>query len=115
LRFGEPHRRASCGPYATEEKSVVPPRWYRVLLNTPRRLGNQVLPRKGCHDGLDDDDPFFLVKRLVFFHMVPTLSLTNIYLGFFVGNKAHKYYLEYGLWVVLGWILFDETKLEVEG
>jgi hypothetical protein len=38
-----------------------------------------------CHleevvdDGLDDDDPFFMVKRLVvFFHMVVPLSLTNI-------------------------------------
>jgi hypothetical protein len=49
-------------------------------------------------DGLDDDDPFFLVKRLVvFFHMDTTLSLTNIYTGFSAGNKAHKYYLEYGL------------------
>ena len=49
-------------------------------------------------DGLDDDDPFFLVKRLVvFFHMVAALSLTNIYLGFSTGNKAHKYYSEYGL------------------
>jgi hypothetical protein len=49
-------------------------------------------------DGLDDDVPFFLVKILVvFFHMVATLSLTNIYMGFSTGNKAHKYYLEYGL------------------
>ena len=49
-------------------------------------------------DGLDDDDPFFLVKRLVvFFHMVAALSLTNIYPGFSTDNKAHKYYLEYGL------------------
>jgi hypothetical protein len=49
-------------------------------------------------DGLDDDDPFFLVKRLVaFFHMVVALSLTNIYLGFSTDNKVHKYYLEYGL------------------
>jgi hypothetical protein len=34
-------------------------------------------------DGLDDDDPFFLVKRLVaFFHMVAalSLSLTQIYI-----------------------------------
>jgi hypothetical protein len=47
---------------------------------------------------LDDIDPFFLVKRLVvFFHMVAALSLTNIYPGFSTGNKAHKYYLEYGL------------------
>jgi hypothetical protein len=49
-------------------------------------------------DGLDDDNPFFLVKRLVaFFHKVAALSLTNIYLGFSTGNKVHKYYLEYGL------------------
>jgi hypothetical protein len=49
-------------------------------------------------DGLDDDDPFFLVKRLVvFFHMVAALSLTNIYTGFSTGNKAHINYLEYGL------------------
>jgi hypothetical protein len=38
-------------------------------------------------DGMDDDDPFFLVKRLVaFFHMVAALSLTNIYPGFSTGN-----------------------------
>ena len=49
-------------------------------------------------DGLDDDDPFFLVKRLVvFFHMVAALSLTNTYLGFSTGSKAHKNYLECGL------------------
>jgi hypothetical protein len=49
-------------------------------------------------DGLDDNDPFFLVKSLVvFFHMVATLSLTNIYLWFSTRNKAHRYYLEYGL------------------
>jgi hypothetical protein len=49
-------------------------------------------------DGLDDDDPSFLVKRLVvFFHMVAALSLTNIYPGFSTGNKVHKYYSEYGL------------------
>jgi hypothetical protein len=49
-------------------------------------------------DGLDDDDPFFLVKRLVvLFHMVAALFLTNIYPGFLTGNKVHKYYLEYGL------------------
>jgi hypothetical protein len=47
---------------------------------------------------VDDDDPFFLVKRLVdFFHMIAALSLTNIYLGFSTSNKVHKYYLEYGL------------------
>jgi hypothetical protein len=49
-------------------------------------------------DGLDDNDPFFLVKGLVvFFHMVAVLSLTNIYPGFSTGNEAHKYCLEYGL------------------
>jgi hypothetical protein len=32
-------------------------------------------------DGLDDDDPFFLVKRLVvFFQMVVALSLSQIYI-----------------------------------
>jgi hypothetical protein len=49
-------------------------------------------------DGLDDDNPFFLVKRLVvFFHMVVALSLTIIYSGFSTSNKAHKYYFEYGI------------------
>jgi hypothetical protein len=43
--------------------------------------------------GLGDDDPFFLVKRLVaFFHGCSTLSLTNIYPGFSTGNNVHKYY-----------------------
>jgi hypothetical protein len=66
--------------------------------HTPRRLGDRVLLEEVVDDVLDDDDPFFLVKRLVvFFHMVAALSLTNIYLGFSIGNKAHKYYLEYGL------------------
>jgi hypothetical protein len=54
-------------------------------------------PQAGIN-GLDNDDPFFLVKRLVvLFHMVATLSHTNIYLGFSTGNKVHKNYLEYGL------------------
>jgi hypothetical protein len=49
-------------------------------------------------DGLDDNDSFFFVKRLVvFLHMVSALSLTNIYPRFSTGNKVHKYYLEYGL------------------
>jgi phosphatidylglycerophosphatase A len=65
-------------------------------------------------DGLDEDYPFFLVKRLViFFYMFAALFLTIIYLGFSTGNKAHKNYLEYGLQLDLGWILMDETKLEV--
>jgi hypothetical protein len=52
-------------------------------------------------DGLDDDDPFFLVQRLVvFLHGCSTLSLTNKYLGFSTGNKAHKYY--FGVWTLSG-------------
>jgi hypothetical protein len=44
-------------------------------------------------DGLDDDDPFFLVKRLVvLFHGCSTLYLTNKYTVFSTGNKVHKYY-----------------------
>jgi hypothetical protein len=44
-------------------------------------------------DGLDDDDPLFLVQRLVvFFHGCSTLSLTNKYPGFSTGNKVHQYY-----------------------
>jgi hypothetical protein len=52
-------------------------------------------------DGLDDDDPFFLVQRLVvFFHGCSTLSLTNKYPGFSTGNKVHKYY--FGVWTLSG-------------
>jgi hypothetical protein len=44
-------------------------------------------------DGLDDDDPFFSVKRLVvFFHGCSTISLTNKDPGFSTSNKVHKYY-----------------------
>jgi hypothetical protein len=51
-------------------------------------------------EGLDDDDPFFLVKRLVaFFHGCSTL-LTNIYPGFSTSNKVHKYY--FGVWTLSG-------------
>jgi hypothetical protein len=52
-------------------------------------------------DGLDDDDPFFLVQRLVvFFHGCSTLSLTNKYPGFSIDNKVHKYY--FGVWTLSG-------------
>jgi hypothetical protein len=52
-------------------------------------------------DGLDDNDPFFIVKRLVvFFHKVVALSLTNIYLRFSTGNKVHQYY--FGVWTLSG-------------
>jgi hypothetical protein len=42
-------------------------------------LETECLLEDVVEDGLDDDDPFFLVKRLVvFFHMVTTLfSLIN--------------------------------------
>jgi hypothetical protein len=52
-------------------------------------------------DGLDDDDPFFLVQRpVVFFHGCSTLSLTNKYPGLSTGNKVHKYY--FGVWTFSG-------------
>jgi hypothetical protein len=52
-------------------------------------------------DGLDDDDPFFLVQRLVvFFCGCSTLFLTNLNLGFSTGNKVHKYY--FGVWTLSG-------------
>jgi hypothetical protein len=50
--------------------------------------------------GLDDDDPFFLMKRLVAsFHGCNTLP-QNIYPGFSTGNKVHKYY--FGVWTLSG-------------
>jgi hypothetical protein len=58
----------------------------------------ECLLKEVVDDGLDDDDPFFLVKRLVvFFHGCSTL-LTNIYLRFSTGNKVHKYY--FGVWTL---------------
>jgi hypothetical protein len=91
----------------------------RVALMPPRRrvsflLGGAVsssilqgdskteCPLKEVVDkGLDDDDPFFLVKRLVaFFHGCSTLSLTNKYPGFSTGNKVHKYY--FGVYTLSG-------------
>jgi hypothetical protein len=91
----------------------------RVALMPPRRrvsflLGGVVsssilrgdsetecLLKEVVEDGLDDDDPFFLVQRLVvFFHGWSTLSLTNKYPGFSTGNKVHKYY--FGVWTLSG-------------
>jgi hypothetical protein len=46
MRFGDPHRRALCGPCHRGEE--FPPRRCRVLLHTLRRLGNRVPPRRGC-------------------------------------------------------------------
>jgi hypothetical protein len=67
-------RRALCGSHATKDKGIVPPRRCRVLLHTPRRLGNGVLLEEVVDDGLDDDDPFLVKRFVVFFHMVSTLS-----------------------------------------
>jgi hypothetical protein len=49
-------------------------------------------------DGLDDDDPFFLVKRLVvFFHGCSTLP-SQIYIrGFQLVTRYTNIILEYGL------------------
>jgi hypothetical protein len=51
-------------------------------------------------DGLDDDDPFFLVKRLVvFFHMIAALfSLKNF--GFQPVTRHFKNYFE--MWTLSG-------------
>jgi hypothetical protein len=52
-------------------------------------------------DCLDNDDPFFLVKRLLvsFPHICCTL-LYNIIPGFSTGNKAHKIFFE--VWTLSG-------------
>jgi hypothetical protein len=100
LRFGEPHRRASYGPHPVEEKSIVPPRQCCVLLHAQRRSETECLFKEVIDDGLDDDDPFFLVKRIVVSSMVAALSLTNKYPGFSTGNKVHKYY--FGVWTLSG-------------
>jgi hypothetical protein len=48
-------------------------------------------------DGLDDNDPFFLVKRLVvFFHISRTL-ISNIILRFQPVTRHTKFISEYGL------------------
>jgi hypothetical protein len=74
LRFGKPHGRAPCSSHATEEESVVPPWRCSVLLHAPRDSETECLLEDVVEDGLDDDDPFSLVKRLViFFHMIAAL------------------------------------------
>jgi hypothetical protein len=71
-------------------------------------LETECLLEEVVDKGLDDDDPFFLVKRLVaFFHGCSTL-LTNMYLGFSTSNKVHKYYL--GVWTLSGIRMFCCTK-----
>jgi hypothetical protein len=59
LRFNEPHRRASCGPHATEEKSVTP--LGGVVSSSILRGDSETecLLDEIVDDGLDDDDPFF--------------------------------------------------------
>jgi hypothetical protein len=44
-------------------RRVVPPRRCRVLLHTPRKLGNECLLEKVVDDGLDDDNPFFFGEK----------------------------------------------------
>jgi hypothetical protein len=99
LRFSEPHRRALCGPHATKEKSVVPPRWCRVILHTPMRLGNRVPPRRGCLWWLRRRWSLLGEKTCSF---LPWLqhSCSQIYAGFSTGNKVHKYY--FGVWTLNG-------------
>jgi hypothetical protein len=64
-------------------------------------LETECLHEEVVDDGLDDDDPFFLVQRLVvFFHGCSTLSLTNKYSRFSTGNKVHQYY--FGVWTMSG-------------
>jgi hypothetical protein len=69
LRFSKPHGRALCDPHTIEEESVaVSSSMLRGDSKTECLLEDVV------EDGLDDDDPFFLVKRLVvFFHMIAAL------------------------------------------
>jgi hypothetical protein len=51
-------------------------------------------------DGLDDDDPFFLVKRLeVFLHMIVAL-FSPLKFRVATGNKALKNY--FGMWTLSG-------------
>jgi hypothetical protein len=82
LRFGEPHRRVSCDPHATEEKSVVP--LGGVVSSSILRGDSKIecLLEEVVDDGLDDDGPFFLVKKACsFLHMVAALSLTHKYIS----------------------------------
>jgi hypothetical protein len=91
---------------------------FRVALMPPRRrvwflLGGVVsfsilrgysetehLLEEVVDDGLDDDDPFFLVQRLVvFFCGCSTLFLTNINPGFSTGTRYTNIILESGLLV----------------
>jgi hypothetical protein len=65
-------------------------------------------------DGLDDEEPFFLKKRLVvFFHMVDALFLTSIprVLNWQQGTQTKYGRVEF--LVYLGLFLMDELKLEV--
>jgi hypothetical protein len=89
--------------------ALIPPR-RRVSFLLGGAMSSSILrgdSETECHleevvdDGLDDDDPFFLVQRLViFFDGCSTLSLTNKYPGFSTDNKVHKYY--FGVWTLSG-------------
>jgi hypothetical protein len=66
-------------------------------------------------DGLDDDDPFFLVERLVvFFHMVA--ALTQIYIhGFQLVTRYTNIF--FGVWTLSGirMCFVGRNKLRVAG
>jgi hypothetical protein len=89
--------------------ALMPPRW-RVSFLLGSAVSSSILwgdSETEClleevvDDGLDIDDPFFLVQRLVvFFHGCSTLSLTYKYPEFSAGNKVHKYY--FGVWTLSG-------------
>jgi hypothetical protein len=57
--------------------ALIPPRWRVSSVSSSMLRGDsetECLLEDVVEDGLDDDDPFFLVKRLVvFFHMITTL------------------------------------------
>jgi hypothetical protein len=101
---------ASCGPHTTEEKSIVPPRWCRVLLHTLRRLGNQVPPWRGCRWWLRRRWSLLCEKACSF---LPWLqhSPSQIYIrGFQLVTRYTNIILEYVLWVELGCDLLHETN-----
>jgi hypothetical protein len=98
LRSGEPHKRVSCGPQASEEKSVVPPRWCRVLLILRGYSETERLLEEVVDDGLEDDDPSSWCKDLQFSSMVTAFSPSQINIrGFQPVTRYTNIILEYGL------------------
>jgi hypothetical protein len=84
--------------HAIEEKSVVPPR--RVVSSSILRGDSETecLLEEVVNEGLDDDDPFFLMQRLVIFFRDCSILLTNKYIqGFQPVTRYTNIILEYGL------------------